>query len=319
MLIFLYGTDTYRLLQNRDVVISKYKAKHASGLNLHTIDCADRTAARQLDDTLKMQSFFSEVKLVVLESVFTNQQTASALYDIIQVQNLAQDPSRVVVAIHRGPENSAKPAEFFKLLSHEKNLVREFKPLVGTQFENWLKKEAIERGTPFASSVASYFARQLGSTDTWEAMMALEKVSAYSRNTPITRVAVDELMSATIQPEVFAFIDALGSGNRRRAVELLYRELSLGQDPYYLLTMVVYQFRTMLMIKDASTRDSNASAIASATGLKPFVIKKMLSVVNKVDLNDLRVMYQALGGLEMSAKQGTRDLHDSLYEFALSV
>jgi|SRR3989344_3323988 len=315
MVIFLYGADHYRLFQNRDMVVAKFRTKHGGALNVQTVSAAAQSAAADLKTSLSNNSFFNDIQLVIVQDIFANPVSAEKMGELLTQYDALTDKQRIVVAIHPGPKSSAKSPELLKILTHKDNLVREFAPLSGVQFEAWLKKEAISRGAPFAPGALRQFVT-LSGTDSWQAINNLEKLSAYCRG-PITPAAAVELVSADSQPEIFAFIDALGSRDRGRALTLLHRELSLRQDPYYLLSMIIYQFRTLLMVRDAMDRSANASTIANETGLKPFIVQKMKSAATRYTLQDLRRVYQTLCDMELGAKQGTQDLQDSLYELAL--
>ncbi|MCH8244598.1 hypothetical protein IIB97_01780 [Patescibacteria group bacterium] len=40
-ILFLYGTDTYRLQQKLKEIVVSYEAKNKSGLNLRRLDCSN--------------------------------------------------------------------------------------------------------------------------------------------------------------------------------------------------------------------------------------------------------------------------------------
>ena len=313
MVIFLYGADRYRLFQNRDSVIASFKVKHGGALNVQTINAGEPGSPADFKASISNNSFFNDIQLVVLQDVFANPTNVSKFAELIDQYDVFKDKQRILVAVHPGVDSTAKPAEFFKLLVSGSHLVREFKPLAGGQLEQWLKKEAVSREPPFPVGAVRQFIA-LSGDDSWQAIANMDKLSAYCQG-PITLAAVNELVSQEAQPEVFAFIDALGTQNRSRALELLYRELSLRQDPYYLLTMIIYQFRTMLMVQDSATRSANAVAIATETGLKPFVVKKMMSIVSRFSAADLRRIYQSLCDIELGSKDGRHDIQDALYAF----
>lgn len=315
MIIFLYGSDRYRLFQNRDAVVAKFREKHGGALNVQAVDGATPTAVADLKAALGNNSFFNEMQLVIVQDIFSNPTVAGQIEELLERYDVRRDKQRIVVGVHGGSASSAKPPELFKVLSHKDNLVREFAPLAAGQFETWLKKEAHERGAPFAPGALRQFI-VLAGTDTWNAINNLEKLVAYSRG-PITLAAVNELVSTDAQSEIFVFIDALGRRDQGRALNLLHRELSLRQDPYYLLSMIIYQFRTLLMVRDAMERTNNSTIIATETGLKPFVVSKMKAAAARYKMEDLRRIYQTLCDLELGAKQGIHDLQDALYQFVL--
>jgi DNA polymerase-3 subunit delta len=316
MIIFLYGEDNYRLAENRESVIKSYQAKHGSGFNFFRIDGTSASALLEATEALKSISLFSEVKLVLVSNIFAKAETAEGIHELLQKYDIATDPKIVVLATHGGTVSQAKPKELFTFLSNSKNLVRDFGAMEGVKLQNWIKKETEVRGASFGPGALNRFLA-VGGTDSWARIHNIEKLANYSRG-PIAAAAVDLLIKTEIEPNVFEFIDALGSGRKAQAFSLLCAELAYGRDPYYLLSMVMYQFRNMLMVKDFADRNIPAQQIAQKAGIHPFVVKKMLSAISRLSLADIKRLYQEVIDLEQGTKQGRRDLEDGLYTLALS-
>ena len=314
MVIFLYGTDGYRLSQNKDTVIASYKAKHSSGLNLRVINGSDLNASDMLADAIKSTSFFKEVKLIVLKDCFKG--SADKLLGVLKDTDISSDKDCVVLATHTGTEAEAKPKELFTFLSAKTNLVRNFKPLEGAQLTAWLKKEALARGTPFEPAALRAFTERVGE-DSWQAINGLEKLSNFSRG-PITLSAVDLLIRLEGESNIFSFIDALGTRNNLKATDLMFKEISYGRDPYYILTMIAYQFRNMLIVRDLLDKGKPTAVIAKEAGLHPFATRKIVSAASKFTPQELRLMYKRILELELGSKSGAADLEDSLYAFVLA-
>lgn len=331
MIIFLHGDDSYRLLKSRDEIIDKYQTKHGSGFNFFKIDGSTASSLSEVTEALKSISLFSEVKLVLINNIFTNSQTAEGVYDLLVKYKILADPKIVVLATHVGPGGQAKPKELFDLLTtppssvgaSKKNLIREFIPLEGVQLQSWLKKEAFVRDATFESGALARFIAVAGG-DSWARIQNLDKLVNYlsadrqalgavSINSPV----IDLLIKTETEPNVFEFIDALGSGRRTQAFSLLCGELAFGRDPYYLLTMVMYQFRNMLIVKDFADRNIPSAQIAQKSGMHPFVVKKMLSATSRLPLETIKRLYQEVLDLEQGTKQGRRDLEDGLFTLAL--
>jgi len=315
MIIFLSGEDIYRLRENRESIIRSYQAKHGSGFNFFRIDGVSSSAVTETTEAIKSISLFSEVKLILVSNIFSNQKTAEELHELFKKYNITIDPRIVILATHSGTAVQAKPKELLALLSGPKNLVRNFTNLEGTKLQAWIKKEAAIRGTSFAPGALARFIIVAGN-DSWARIHNLDKLASYSRSI-ITFTDIDMLIKTETEPNVFEFIDALGSGRRAQAFSLLCGELAYGRDPYYLLSMVMYQFRNMLMVKDFADRDISSAQIARQAGIHPFVVKKILSAAAHFPLSDIKRLYQEILCLEQETKQGKRDLEDGLFSLAL--
>ena len=316
MIIFLYGEDTYRLSENRDSVVKSYQAKHGSGFNFFRIDGAVLSAVADVSEAIKSASLFNEVKLILVSNIFARAETAEGIQELLKKYSTTTDPKIVILATHPGTAAQAKPKEFFNFLASEKNLVRDFGVMEGIKLQNWIKKEAEARGASFASGALNRFITVAGS-DSWARIQNLTKLANYSPG-PISSETIDLLIKTETEPNVFEFIDALGSGRKTQAFSLLCGELAFGRDPYYLLSMVMYQFRNMLMVKDFADRNISSAEIAKKAGIHPFVVKKMLSATARMPLTEIKRLYQEVIDLEQGTKQGRRDLEDGLFSLALS-
>ena len=314
MIIFLSGEDTYRLSQERESVIKSYQAKHGSGFNFFRVDGSAVSATDEVTEAVKSISLFSEVKLILVSNIFSNVKTAEELHNLFTEYKIAEDKGVVILATHAGKVSEAKSKDLFMFLSDSKNLVRTFTALEGAQLQSWLKKEVFIRDASFAPGALARFT-VVGGADSWARMHNLEKLTNYSLT--ITPVTIDLLIKTEAEPNVFEFIDALGSGRKAQAFSLLCGELAFGRDPYYLLSMVMYQFRNMLIVKDFADRNISSAQIAQKAGIHPFVVKKILSAVGHLSLVDIKRLYQEVLDLEQGTKQGKRDLEDGLFTLAL--
>ena len=317
MIIFLYGDDTYRLSENRESVIKSYQAKHGSGFNFFRIDGASPSALADAAEAIKSVSLFSEVKLVLISNIFSKLESAEGIHELLKKYDIAADPKIVVLATHGGAVSQAKPKELFTFLSSPKNLVRDFGPMEGVKLQNWIKKELEGRGASFGPGALNRFLA-VGGTDSWARVHNIEKLANYAHGKPIEAATIDLLIKTETEPNIFEFIDALGSGRKAQAFSLLCGELAFGRDPYYLLSMVMYQFRNMLMVKDFADRNIPAPQIAQKAGIHPFVVKKMLTALGRISLADIKRLYQEVIDLEQGTKQGRRDLEDGLFALVLN-
>ncbi|MDP4001550.1 MAG: DNA polymerase III subunit delta [bacterium] len=331
MIIFLYGDDTFRLYENRESVIKSYQAKYGSGFNFFRIDGASASATNDISQAVKSVSLFDEVKLILINNIFSNLQTAKDLHELFTKHKISTSKEIVILATHSGTVTQARPKELLALLSDSKNLIRNFTNLEGAQLQAWIKKEVATLGVSFASGALARFIA-IGGMDSWARINNLNKLANYlpsrlpagrqgrqvPKNEIITTDIIDLLIKTETEPNVFEFIDALGSGRKAQAFSLLCGELAHGRDPYYLLSMVMYQFRNMLMVKDFDDRNISSAQIAQKAGIHPFVVKKMLSATARLSLIDIKRLYQEILDLEQGTKQGKRDLEDGLFMLALS-
>ncbi|MDP1884481.1 MAG: DNA polymerase III subunit delta, partial [Candidatus Moranbacteria bacterium] len=96
--------------------------------------------------------------------------------------------------------------------------------------------------------------------------------------------------------------------------------LKKGDDPFYVFSMYVYQFRIILKVADLDGQyHGNDYAIAQASGLHPFVVKKSLSQVRNFPMAKLKEIYQKLSDLDTQIKTGRIDIRVALDKFIVEL
>lgn len=140
--------------------------------------------------------------------------------------------------------------------------------------------------------------------------LELDKIASYKYldGTPISVQDIQIICPVDTAQNIFAITDALANREKRSAFATLYQHLQDGVDPYYIFSMVVYQFRNVIKVKSGST-----------AGMHPFVARKTQTQAQRFSLDELKRIYRDLHQLEQDAKQGERDMADGLYEFAFSL
>ncbi|MEX1063890.1 MAG: DNA polymerase III subunit delta [Candidatus Paceibacterota bacterium] len=333
MIIFLYGSDSYRLKQNIDKIVAEYDKKNVSGINFSVLDFAESDQLNKLSDLIKTVSFFEEKRLVVIKGSFPS---GKPVADLIKKWRLASDKQIILVFAESSDEKelAKKDKVLFKLLSDKDNVVKHFEPLSGKQLEAWVNKEmkdgelgidpaALKRLISYTSSPTTR-SGSADSSNTWRLKQEIDKLISYKSSNPkdgqmITEQDVDLLVSPNEDQNIFEAVDAMASKNKFRAAATLYEHLESGTDPYYIFSMVVYQFRNLLKVKDLANSAIPYSNIARKTGLNPYVVKKTYEQCKKFDLDELKRFFASLAQIEMDVKSGNADMADELYRLAFSM
>ena len=299
-------------------MISRYKAKYISGFNFFSVDLDKAGDLNVLENAVKSSTFFSEHKLVVCKNAFNNKISSDKILGFIKEYSLSdfKDMTLAIVEDSSEKELVLKHGELFKTLFDKNNIVKTVEPLVGAELDGWIQKEFQIRECKINSQTIKNLVQLIGN-DSWVIVNEIDKLCAYKRG-DITIDDIHQLIRPQTTLSIFDFIDALGSKNRPKAIELLYHELKSGRDPYYILTMITYQFRNLLTIRGLQEKGCPQTEIAQRAKLHPFVVKKAINCLDKFKTEDLKSEYKALLDIDTSSKQGTANLSDSLYKFLLT-
>ncbi|MBI4837306.1 MAG: DNA polymerase III subunit delta [Candidatus Portnoybacteria bacterium] len=305
MLIFLYGSDSFRSRQKLNRIIEKYETKHQSGLNFLRVDLNER-GLDDIKEIIKTKPMFAEKKLIVTENLFgLKPDSQEKIVEYLKKLNLRESQEVMVVVYEkRAPD---KKSRLFKFLTAKDVLSQEFGSLEGNQLENWIKKEVEARGGNIDRRAVQELAFCLGG-DLWQASNEIDKLIAFKKSGEmggkIGGEDIASLIKTKISANVFQTIDALAQRNKKNALRLLYQHFEEGENAIYLLTMFAYQFRNLLVIKELVEKGISYPELAQRTKLHPFVIKKSFQQIKNFSLDGLKKIYGHLVEMDMAVKTG---------------
>ena len=302
MIIFLYGPDTYRSRQKLNEIVEHYKEIHKSGLDLKLLDLKEKDF-QDFKNEAQIASMFSEKKLLVLKNAFENfdfKEKISA-----EIEKFAK--SEEVILFY---EEEIKKDKFFQTLKKFSEY-QEFQLLDGERLKNWVKKEFKKYQAKIDSAVLEKLIEFVGN-DLWQMANEIKKLVAYKTGhnqiTTVTKLCpeieredVELLVKSKIEIDIFKTIDAIAAKDKKRAIKLLKAHLEKGDSPLYLLSMINFQFRNLLIIKDLI--EKNLSPY-SFTDIHPYVIKKSISLLGKFSFSELKKIYQKIFEVDLDIKTG---------------
>lgn len=318
MIIFYYGNDGYRVAQAGQEIVDRYQAKYPSGLNLFRVDAGAADAVSRIQDVLRNDSFFQEVKLICVTQAFTKKETASELASLLERHNVAsaKDIVLCVCASEEKPALAKNGKALLAYLEKHAQPIKEFAPLSSSQLVAWIRKECETHGITVAPDAARMIVDRIGD-DTWALAQTIEKLANYARQGSIGASDVATLVPAPVDQNIFILVDAIATKNKALAIELLAREMGTGRDPHYILSMITFQFRNLLNIKDLQARKVPSAELARKSGLAPFIAKKTEVQARKFTQEELSGAFSRLAELDLTAKQGLAHLEDELMAFIL--
>ena len=193
----------------------------------------------------------------------------------------------------------------------EKNAKKQnFEKLTGAKLDSWIigKIKKINPGASISKAALEKLILYVGS-DAAILDKELQKLADYSGENMIIENDVDALVSANLDSNIFATVDAIGANNKKEALLLLHRHLKKGDDPFYIFSMFLYQFRNLLKIADLKESGiSSEYEISKITKMHPFVIRKSLGQIRNFSFSKLKEIYQKLGSVDTEIKTGKIDI-----------
>jgi DNA polymerase III subunit delta len=312
MIIFLCGEDTYRLKEKLEEIIEGYKKAGKSGLDLKYIDCSEKEgdAFGILKNDLGQASMFKEKKLMIILNAFLD---ASFKEDFIKEKNFINSED-IIIFYQEG--NVKKNDTLFKFL--DKNAkCQNFELLEPGKLRDWIKKKFLNYGAKISNEAENILFDFIGN-DLWRLNNEIQKLAMYKKGGVVEGVDVKLLVKPILEVEIFKTIDALAQRDKKQALRLIHKHITKGESPIYLLSMINYQFRNLLIIKDFIDRAVPYALITKKSGLHPFVVRKTHYQCRQFSLNELKKIYLKIFQADLDIKTGKIDPGSALENIILS-
>lgn len=306
MIVYLYGADTFRSRQYLAQSIAKFRRERdPDGYNVIRLDALTKAEAGRLLDELNASPFLAERRLVVIENLLSlsDRYLLNAFLEICQ-QNKLPKTTAVIVWQGEAPSKLKEAAALAKRLAGEQ-YAQEFTPLTGAKLRAWVERAAAARGATLTPEALNWLQAQ-GGGDLWQLNSVLNQVTAWSAGRAVTLSDLALFGEAKLDDNLFNLVAAVVEGNRATALKLLQYQRRQGEDEAKIFGLLVWQYRTLLMIGDAveRERDTTSTALAKTLKLHPYVVKKNLGLVRRLPLSRLRAHYRRLLTIDRQTKTG---------------
>tara|TARA_Y100000310_G_scaffold335804_1_gene418749 strand:+ start:984 stop:1949 length:966 start_codon:yes stop_codon:yes gene_type:complete len=306
MIIYLHGPDTYRSRTKMRELIDRFRGQaDPSGLNIDILDASDQTIG-DLANAVGAAPFISNKRMIVAQGFLTKFSKAEDQAKLDSLLNKETDNVLLIWESEDKPVRGRRKADsqLVTKLKKEK-YAQAFSVMNPAQATAWVQAETVKRKGKIDYATASQLVAAVG-TDTWQLHNELEKLLAYSGQNEIKIADIEELTQAQVDADIFALTDALGRKNRKNALALIEQQFAAGTAPLELLGKIVWQFKNLLLVRDAL--DSNPgypvpAQLANELGLHPFVVKKTLPQAAKYNLGELQSAYAQLLEIDKQLKQ----------------
>lgn len=319
MLIFLYGEDSFRSSQKLQEIKSKYLESDKSGSGLSLFDAeAEKEIAKKIIAAFSIPNLLASKRLVVIKNLILGSQTAFEgnleEYFKKHLKEISQDSDLVAVFWEKGSPKKADP--LFKLI--EKNSKSQnFEKLTGVKLSQWILKEIKKIG--HKGEISKQALEKLivyAGEDPILLNQEIQKLLNFSDGKMISERDVETLVKASIDSDIFKTVDALGANNKKEALKLIHQHLENGEDPFYLFSMFIYQFRNLLKIADLREKGTSSEyEISKITKIHPFVVRKSLNQTRSFSFKRLKEIYADLGETDLKVKTGKMAMKLALDKF----
>ena len=292
----------YLLLGDDEERKARSVEKLRRGREVESYD-ASETTPEAVVSACNSYSLFGEGPFVIVRNLDTWNAAQKAVV-VAYLDNPAPDADLVLLGQKLGTRE--------RLLAAVKKSgdVHSFEQPTGKALVRWVVGHAKGLGLDLPDDVAGSLIERC-SGDKQRLITETEKLALYVSDRPATGEDVEALCPPDVQSNIFAFMDALGVGDRSKAIRLLEALISTGEPPLRATYMVRRQFRLVARARALFARGASQGEVARELKVPPFVARKLEEQARGSSDEDLEGALGLVLDLERGLK-GWSDLGDEL-------
>lgn len=318
---YFYGEE--KLLMERSIKEIKQKILPV-GLEDFNFEryTSDKISPKQIAELAMNLPFMAEKRILVIDcaaNFFTtaksdkeNQESMKSLLSYLE------QPNPQCCLIFCGEKPLAKTGALNKALQAHAEMV-EFAALKGKVLENWIRDYLEQQGRVIQRDAVEHLSA-LNSFDLEIMEKELEKLLLYTAGKgEITKQQVLNIVTKTVEANIFDLTDALGNRRGRDAIQVLRDMLVLGEPALKITATLVKHIQNLILVKDYRSQGWNDTQIKEKTKLHPYVIKKSTAQANRFTMQQLITALDLLLAAEVELKSTGRGAQEVLEQFILDV
>ncbi len=293
MIFFFYGPNSFGARQQIAKLTKQYIGKTGSDMGLERIDGA-RITIGELQSSLQASPFLATSRLVIVEDLGANKAVAP------KIAAIATGIPNTTVAVFYDPSVDQRTTYFKDIKAIAK--VVEFGELDRGKLQRWIAQTVEDHNATIERPAVGRLLERAGD-DQWRLSTEISKLAEYAN--PITVAAVEEQVELSPTDSVFDLAEAVTAGHQSVALEIYANLRHAGNHETYILSMLIWQMRNLIMAKAAGK--ISAPALAKTASMSPYVASKMLAKRHLFNESALKQSFLQAVDLDYRIKTGDID------------
>ena len=266
---------------------------------------ADASTIRDAVETLPMMS---PVRVVVVKDV---QELSDKEWEMLS--SLVETPVPTTAFVCIASKIDKRKKHFKRFM--EKGVVVDFKRPFDNQIPDWIRSLSRKHGLKFTNDAVDLFHQLVGSNladinsellKLTEFLGAIKTVDVEDILKSVSRVRVDS---------VFDLTDAIGHGDRARALDCLVNILDHGQNEVGVLALISRHVRILKLVNDGMKEGLSGGRLSSRAGVSPYFLKSYVEQARSWNEKKIERTFQALLDTDRALKSSPVASHIWLENF----
>lgn len=287
----LYGSEDYLKKLYRDKLKSAILGEE-NDINYSYFEGKD-IDPKKVFEASQTLPFFSNRRLVLIEH--------SGLFKVSsEIGELLSDipDSTIVIFVE---DEIDKRNKMYKLVK-DRGTVSEMNGLDEKNLKLFVA--SLMDGKKITEATVSYLLDKTGS-DMGNIRNETEKLINYTMGRDvITAEDVDAVVTTQITGKIFQMIDAIGSKQQKKALEMYYDLLSVREKPMSILFLIIRHFNILLQVKDMQAFGFAAPSMSEKVGVPPFAVSKYMGQARNFTSKRLKEALEFGSDIEEQIKTG---------------
>ncbi len=298
---FLYGNDEFAIARKLREFESGFPDPTSADMNTARLEARTMTE-NDLNNAVNAMPFLAKQRLVLLSNPSAKYSVPATRRKFLEFIEAAPETTCLVLYESIEPKGVEKHW-LVKWAGKTGAKAQAFMLPRPKEMSGWIVNEAKRQDGQVEPQAAAKLAEMVG-VDTRQAGMEIAKLLAYVNwSRPVKLADVEAVSIVTAEPDIFAMVDALSSGNTGLAQKLLHRLLE-SEDVFALWGMVIRQFRLLLQAREVVDARGMVPDVQEALGVHPFVAEKVYAQAKRFTMPTLEAIYHRLLEMDEAAKTG---------------
>lgn len=311
MIAFIYGEDNFRSAEKLNQLKDEFFKKNTSNASSSVFDFSEEDYWPKLRAALKSKGLFAQNSLIVIKNLLGQESLSSKdeIMDFLENQFKSTDYAEDFIIFWEGGKIKKNNKIFKWLTKNSKS--QEFNKLEGLLLKKWVEEKFLSFNIKVGGEVSDNLINNkngdLSAIDN-EILKIVNFIGEKEIEGDLSD-QVAKLVNSSVEANIFQTVELISSGNKKQALEMLHRQLEQGDDPFYILSMYIYQIRNLLKIAEFHFQGNLSHLdISRIVKLHPFVVQKGIQQLRNLNFNKLKEIYKKLEKIDEDAKRGKRDI-----------
>ncbi len=321
--LFFSGEEKYLIDWAEDLVADKYVDESMKVLDYQILD-GETCAASDIISSSRAYSMFSDRRVVVVRDFKPAYKKIYGEADEKALLNLVSSGNDSSILIFEVPVGPKELTSFGKKLQ-KTCTAYEFSRLDRTQLKGFISKKVHAAGNmlgqremDYLIDLSGYFNRDSG-YHLKDIMADLDRINNACTDERISMALIEELMIGEEDRYVFNLVDAITSGDKKRAMELAVNIVTDMDQLMPIIGLMTKQFEIMYDAVELSQAGYSIPQMAKATGVNEFRFKKAYQAARQFSKERLANLLIGLYNIDKDIKSGNMEGNLAFQLFILGV